>query len=676
MGLSTHVRVGDWLKRATDIIAAAAGVIILAPIGAIIAVLIRRDSPGPVFFHGDRVGKGGRPFRIMKFRTMYEAPSSYAGPRLTSSEDPRITPFGRWLRNTKVNELPQLWNVLRGDMSMVGPRPEDPEIIGVCPGVYPEEVRREILSVRPGITSPASVLYHSEETLLTSRNLLSIYLNEILPDKLRLDQLYVRNRSWASDLDIIFWTLAIFIPRIARTTIPEGYLFAGPFSRLLHRHFSWFAADTVIAFTATVVTTSIWRIQGPLEWGWDRLAVLALCLALLFSAVNCLAGFNRIVWARARGEDAFGLFGSAGLVTVIALFLNYLQSVSHWAPFPALPMELVLSIGALAPIGFLLVRFRFRLLRWIAESWSVLQRNEKGVGERVLILGDGEKCQIASWLLGRGMFHHAFSIVGIVAIDDPTKQGMRLHGCRIVGGIRDLAALVKQHDARIFVYAASNASSPVRDMVFAVAQKSGLKLVFLDELVRLVSRSSDTPSDLREYLEWLQRRTEGNPLHDMVTGLPNGALLQERLQHSLANARRYDENPAVLVIDLNGFSAHGAIGNPSVEDVLKTVAKRLMTCKRESDTLARLQSHEFALLLEKVPDGSAAETILARTKALMSAPLQMIEGELSLRPRFDLYFPVENEQALWERLQLRPSGGLHPAARPTAHGAVLARAAH
>lgn len=673
MELSTHMTVGDWLKRATDIIAAAAGLIMLAPAWATIAVLIRRDSPGPVFYHGARTGKGGRQFRILKFRTMYEAPSSYAGPRLTSSEDPRITPLGRWLRNTKVNELPQLWNVLRGDMSMVGPRPEDPDIIEV----YPEEVRREILSVRPGITSPASVLYHSEETLLTSKNLLSFYLNEILPDKLRLDQLYVRNRSLASDFDIIFWTLAIFIPRIASMTIPEGYLFAGPFSRLLHRHFSWFAADAVVAFAAVSLTTGIWRLQGPLAWGWDRLAALALCLALLFSAVNALAGFNRVVWSRARGEDAFGLFGSAALVTAVALFLNYLQAVSHWAPLPALPMEMVLAIGALAPVGFLLVRFRFRLLRWIAESWSVLQKNEKGLGERVLILGDGEKCQIASWLLGRGMFHHAFSMVGIVAIDDPTKQGMRLHGCRILGGVRDLAALVKQYDVRMIVYTPSNASSSVRDLVFGAVQESGLKLVFLDDLIGLVSQSSDTPSDLREYLEFLQRRTEGNPLHDVVTGLPNGALLKERLQHSLAYARRYDENPAVLLIDLNGFNGQGALRNPSTEDdILKTAAKRLMTCKRESDTLARLRAHEFALLLEKVPDGSAAETILSRAKTLMSAPFRLKEGELSLRPTFDLYFPVENEQALWERLQLRPADRTHPAARTVASDAVLVRAAH
>ena len=167
------------------------------------------------------MGKDQRPFKMLKFRTMYERPSSYEGPRVTCNGDERITPFGRWLRDTKINELPQLWNVLIGEMSLVGPRPEDVEIAKT----WPDEVRKEILSVRPGVTSPASILYHAEEKLLSKSTVMEQYFSEILPDKLRLDQLYVRNNSFTADLDIIFWTLAIFIPRISKVTIPEGLLF-------------------------------------------------------------------------------------------------------------------------------------------------------------------------------------------------------------------------------------------------------------------------------------------------------------------------------------------------------------------------------------------------------------------------------------------------------------------
>jgi len=142
-------------RRTLDVTIAALGVLVLLPGLVLLAVLIKRDSPGPVFYWGERAGRHGRPFRILKFRTMYETGDSYNGPRVTGQGDPRITPFGQWLRETKVNELPQLWNVLKGDMSLVGPRPEDRDFVGH----WPADVREVLLSVRPGITSPASVLY-------------------------------------------------------------------------------------------------------------------------------------------------------------------------------------------------------------------------------------------------------------------------------------------------------------------------------------------------------------------------------------------------------------------------------------------------------------------------------------------------------------------------------------
>ena len=123
------------------------------------------------------MGRGGRTFRILKFRTMYETPVSYSGPKVTAHDDPRVTPLGRWLRDTKLNELPQFWNVLKGDMSLVGPRPEDPDIAQS----WPAAVRDEILSVRPGITSPASVLYRNEEALLCAEDVFRQYVARAEP---------------------------------------------------------------------------------------------------------------------------------------------------------------------------------------------------------------------------------------------------------------------------------------------------------------------------------------------------------------------------------------------------------------------------------------------------------------------------------------------------------------
>lgn len=141
-------------RRMLDLVIAGLGILVLLPALLLLALLIKRDSPGPVFYWGERIGRGGRPFRILKFRTMYETTASYDGPRVTGQGDPRITPLGQWLRDTKINELPQLWNVLKGDMSIVGPRPEDRDFVAH----WPADVRQVLLSVRPGITSPASIL--------------------------------------------------------------------------------------------------------------------------------------------------------------------------------------------------------------------------------------------------------------------------------------------------------------------------------------------------------------------------------------------------------------------------------------------------------------------------------------------------------------------------------------
>src|SRR5262245_28632466 len=111
----------DILKRILDLVLAFLGIIFLTPLFLIVAILIKRDSPGPVFYRGLRAGRNGRNFNILKFRTMYETPDSYAGPQITAVDDPRITPVGRWLRDSKLNELPQLWHVLIGAMSLVGP---------------------------------------------------------------------------------------------------------------------------------------------------------------------------------------------------------------------------------------------------------------------------------------------------------------------------------------------------------------------------------------------------------------------------------------------------------------------------------------------------------------------------------------------------------------------------
>lgn len=190
-------------KRMFDAIAAALGLLLLSPVLLAVAIAVRLDSPGPVFFRQERVGRGGRTFRIHKFRTMHvDAPSR--GPAITVGVDPRITRVGHVLRGHRLDELPQLIDVLWGDMSLVGPRPEVPRYVEH----YPAEMRAKVLSVRPGITDPASLEHLDEATLLASASDPEReYVQVILPRKLALQADYAARATLASDLKVIARTL-------------------------------------------------------------------------------------------------------------------------------------------------------------------------------------------------------------------------------------------------------------------------------------------------------------------------------------------------------------------------------------------------------------------------------------------------------------------------------------
>lgn len=190
-------------KRVLDVLCSAAGLLVLSPLLILIAVLVRLDSPGPVFFRQERVGRHGRSFRIHKFRTMRHV-AAPDGPAITVRGDARVTRVGAVLRRFKLDELPQLIDVLRGEMSLVGPRPEVPEYVSH----YPEAERAIVLSVRPGITDRASIEFSDEGALLAqAADPHRYYIDEILPVKLRYYVEYVRTQSLLGDIGIILRTL-------------------------------------------------------------------------------------------------------------------------------------------------------------------------------------------------------------------------------------------------------------------------------------------------------------------------------------------------------------------------------------------------------------------------------------------------------------------------------------
>jgi lipopolysaccharide/colanic/teichoic acid biosynthesis glycosyltransferase len=466
----------NFIKRLVDVIAAFFGLALLSPLFVFLIILIKRDTPGPIFFRGKRAGLGGKSFDIYKFRTMYECPESYQGPRVTGSGDSRITPIGQWLRDTKLNELPQLINVLKGEMSLVGPRPEDIDIAAT----WPPEAREVILSVRPGITSPAAVLYRDEESRLGSGRVMDEYLRNILPDKLRLDQLYVENRSFFSDLDIILWTFVTFFPAMKRVSVPEKQLFVGLFYQFVRRHVSWFVIDTLTVFLAVGITGLLWRSAGPLNLGWGVSIGVALAIALLFGLMNYWLGLSRISWKHAKPTYAIDLAFSNSVATLVLVGINW-----FWPTGPFLPPGMLLITGLFAFLGCLTIRYRDRLLTGIMSRWLWHRRRAGSMGERVLIVGAGEASQLAIWFLEKSKYSSVYSIIGIVD-DNLFKQRIDIGGYPVLGTIDELPDIVEERNIGLIMYTISNSHTEDNARIFKLCQSTSAQLVSIPDLLDII----------------------------------------------------------------------------------------------------------------------------------------------------------------------------------------------
>jgi lipopolysaccharide/colanic/teichoic acid biosynthesis glycosyltransferase len=195
-------------KRSFDLVASIGGLLVLSPLMLLIAVLVKAEDGGPVFFKQERVGRGGRPFRMWKFRTMIQEASS-VGLSITAWRDSRITRVGGWLRTHKLDELPQLLNVIRGEMTMVGPRPEVAKYVDM----YTSE-QRSVLALNPGITDRASILFSDESSLLAKHSDPErFYIEHVVPEKIRINLEYANRATPLRDLAVVLETIGQILPR-------------------------------------------------------------------------------------------------------------------------------------------------------------------------------------------------------------------------------------------------------------------------------------------------------------------------------------------------------------------------------------------------------------------------------------------------------------------------------
>lgn len=189
------------MKRLLDLVAAALGLIVISPLLLGLCLAIKLYDGGPIFYRANRVGRNGRPLKLHKFRSMIVA-ADQVGSAVTASNDHRITPIGKILRRTKLDELPQLFDVLQGNMSLVGPRPEDPRYVALY-----NDQQKEILKFRPGITSAASLSYRHEEQILTGDDWEKTYISKVMPEKIAIDLKYFQSATIKTDIELILKTI-------------------------------------------------------------------------------------------------------------------------------------------------------------------------------------------------------------------------------------------------------------------------------------------------------------------------------------------------------------------------------------------------------------------------------------------------------------------------------------
>ena len=472
-------------KRAFDVVCAALTLLLLWPLLLLLALWIKLDSPGPVLFRQERVGRHGVLFRIFKFRTMTLSPPT-GGIPLTVAGDQRITRVGRILRRTKLDELPQLFDVLRGSMSLVGPRPEVPNYIQH----YPTEWRKRLLSVRPGITDFASIRYHNENDLLArASDPEREYIEVVLPTKLRYALHYVDNPGLASDLLVLGLTLrTIFVPSkllpwsfIRMNDIKIWAWLERRMSTLSPRNRRWaMAADAAVVL-------GCWHLTYLFRLGFERWQpgrpwyddAVSLGVALAYLLMLTLTGVPRGLW-RFFGFDDFKRIAAgcllAGLFSAAWVLMAQLVGVAR----AVLVLHPLFCIVALC-----LLRMAYRMVWEHARSRT---SGEERQGRRAIVLGAGDA---ARRLVGAIHRRDGWTVLAMLD-DDPAKQGLRIAGVTVQGRLADLTLPHILDGATHVIVAMPGVSANKRGQVLAMARGTGLAVMSVPSQLELQSDAEDT----------------------------------------------------------------------------------------------------------------------------------------------------------------------------------------
>jgi FlaA1/EpsC-like NDP-sugar epimerase/lipopolysaccharide/colanic/teichoic acid biosynthesis glycosyltransferase len=438
------------MKRVIDTFVAAFGLLLLSPLFAAIAIAIKLQDGGPIFFRPERVGHRGARLHPLKFRTFLIG-AGKSTPSTTLPGSAGVSKIGRFLRRTKLDELPQLINVLRGEMSLVGPRPEDPRYVALY-----TESQREILNFVPGITSAASLRYKNEEELLSGPNWQDVYVNRVMPEKIDLDLAYMRTATVWSDLKLVLGTV-----------ISIG----GLKQQLLRNRV--FALLDLVLLPLAVIASFVLRLEEVAifsEYGVGMI-VLTVCAAAIVPLVLMRLRLYGRYWPYASTNDvltcvgalAVALLGS-GLVAMLVLGLAGVTPVNSHIP-RSIPLVLAFVGTSMLALPRVLVRAYF-------GDWTHRRIRDDGMSaarpaaEPVLILGaGGVGARVAREI--RLSPASGMQVVGFLD-DSDDKNGLQIHGAQVLGKIQDLPRVAHEHGVSQVIIAMSRESGrTIREIVNA-----------------------------------------------------------------------------------------------------------------------------------------------------------------------------------------------------------------
>ena len=422
------------MKRIFDIFFSVLGLICLSPLFLIVAILIKLTSQGPVFFKQERIGKNFRPFLLYKFRTMVPN-AAQRGPLITTGDDKRITKIGRILRKTKIDELPQLINVLKGDMSLVGPHPEVRKYVEMYKKDY-----EEILKIRPGITDVASLKFRDEKESMEGKgNHEEYYAHVILPEKIKLAKEYLKKMSLWFDIKLILKTiLSIIYPtHTINCAIEKLGSYRQPLAVFIQTLL--FALSNYLAFFL--------RFDGNIPGREIGLFLKYLPLLLFLRIIFLFSfGLHKGLWRYASIQDALSIFYSVSLSS-----FSFFTIVRYTFKMYAYPRS-VYFIDAVLSFLFLSGIRLFRRLHVVLED-------AKSYKKTLLIVGAGD----AAELLLREIEHspqYPYQVIGLID-DNPQKKGIKIRGVKVLGTRKDLPHIMINEDPDEVLIAIPSANTEI-----------------------------------------------------------------------------------------------------------------------------------------------------------------------------------------------------------------------